>query len=664
LRGLELIHPKRIAIVGASRDPSKMGGRVERNLKAAGYPGRVYRVNPREASGSADTVASLADLPEPVDVAVMAVPKEHVVPALLAGEGMVANAVILAAGFNEIDPNDLDSKVLTRLHHDGMGILGPNLLGLYVASSSAVLTFSPTFDGQLGIWKRSGLAIVSQSGAFGGRFFSTCARDGVTIDSFISTGNELGYQAADILEILLASPERPNAVFMYLESIRDGLRMERALLSAGNAGTHVVVLCSARTTAGFAAAQSHTAAIAANSRVASSILRYYGAVVVDTDTQLFDAALAYSQHRKLLGSRVGVITGSGGAGVLAADLLFERDLTVPTLSDSLRNDLAKILPAFGSTRNPVDMTADIINNPGMLASVLQAVGASGEVDGIVVAANLRGRPNVAADVHRVATPIVFASLDASTEEVREFTKAGLVVFPTVARAVDALQSLASADIGSPRVDLPHGMATPMSNSLPNSAAGGLEVIQGMGIPVARWALAKSLQECVRATQSIGFPVVLKANVPSHVHKSAGGLVKTNLKTLADVDRLAPALLTAGAGVIVQEQLAGTEFLVGVLRHESMGYICMFGLGGRYAEAIGKVVIFPVPLPAPAIAGQVSAFLDRIEYSSQARGLPEQLAHVIELLIQGVAVQNIGEIEINPLIVYDGGIVALDCRIIG
>ncbi|MGV9861798.1 acetate--CoA ligase family protein [Rhodococcus koreensis] len=639
-----LLHPESVAILGGTSKPTGLGSRTLGHLQAAGYPGAVV-VPTRDAP-----------LEDEVDVALIAVPAAAVPEVLDSVDGLAKFAVIFSSGFEEVGGDALRTS-------RGTVLIGPNTVGLYYAPSRATLTFAQAFDSLVDCRQGSGAFLVSQSGAFGARMVSAAARFGFHLDGFIGTGNEAQLDACTLARGTLAVAQ-PKVLMLYLEGLRDAVALEALLADARDAGVPVVCLLGGLSAAGASAAASHTAAVSADTAVVDELFRAYGALLVGSDRDLILSSLAYSLLGVKPGRRVGIVTGSGGAGVVASDFLSRVGLTVPPLSAPTRETLAAMLPAIASTSNPVDVTAQTIGDDVVLGHVCDALRGSGEVDAVLVV----GREDQARSVGAVAgthIPTVLATLDRETVNVRPLIEAGEVVLPDLDSACRVLAAVtrnaAEANSVLPRWEqAPH----PWHHlSADPTAADSLVLVEDVGVETADWQLAHSADQVEDIGEALGWPVVLKADSAAEVHKARAGGVKL------DVDR-ARATIAAGElfgaeteAVIVAKQLRSSlELFVGVRRDPQWGLVVSAGLGGANIELLDRTVALPAFLGEE----QLTRRLEDVIFSrvpGRYTDVAPALAQVATRLVRLATSTGAALVECNPVGWVDGRPVALDARVV-
>jgi acyl-CoA synthetase (NDP forming) len=634
-----LLCPRSVAVIGGTSRETGLGSRTLRHLTEAGYAGEVLTPDPREGLG------------HEVDVALLCVPAAATQDVLDRIDGKAAYAVVFASGFEETGGAALTTS-------KGTVLLGPNTVGLYHAPDRALLTFAQAFDTLVECEHGSGAFLVSQSGAFGARVVTAAARYGFHLDGFIGSGNEAQLDACTLARGVLATAS-PRVLLLYLEGIRDVGTLRALLRDARERDVPVVCLLGGLSEAGSSAAASHTAAVSSDTAVARELFEAYGALLVSSDRELVLSGLGLSLMGRAAGRRVGIVTGSGGAGVVAADLLSGSGLEVPALTSDLQQRLMAHLPDIASAANPVDVTAQTIGDDATLEKVCTVLRESGEVDLVLVI----GRENQAAAAGAVAgsVPTVVATLDREPRQVRPRIEAGEFVLPDLDAACRTLAACARPDHAA---DIRPSRTATTSARLDRdpSASESLELVSGAGVDVAAWGLARTVDAAEQVAAGLGWPVVLKSDVPAGVHKALAGGIRLDV-TGADVAEMAGELLEAGHPLIVARQLrTSLELFAGVRRDPAWGLVVSAGLGGGNVELIDRTVAMPADLGAAYFSDRLDAELfGRV--AGRYAGLADQLAAAAFALVRLTEQTGAALVECNPLGVVDGKVVALDARVV-
>jgi len=611
-----VLNPKSIAVVGASENPNKIGGRPLLYLGKFGYKGKVYPINPnrKEVQGF-KAYASLAALPEAPEAAIIAVPDDLAVQAVddCATRG-VRVAVVMASGFGETsDPvaQAKERRMAERGRASGMRIIGPNSQGLANIGSGAVLSFSTMFletearDGPVGV--------ISQSGAMSVVPYALLRARGVGVRYACATGNDCDVSVSELASVVAEDPEL-KLLLLYLETIRDPAPLAEAARIARTRGLPIVALKSGRTPAGQKAAQSHTGALANEDRVVEAFLERHGIWRARDVNELVGGAELYLKGWKPKGRRLVAISNSGASCVMAADAATAAGLPIAALGEDTRAGLAKILPSFATTTNPVDITAALLTNSGLFGQILPVIARDPAADAFFIGIPVAGQgydvDSFAGDAsvfaRRTGKPIVVAIPQANIAA--KFKAQGLAVFATDAEAVGALGAYLShlelmqrVAAERPRAPAPPRGVPATTRSL--NEADSLELVGRYGLPVVEHRLCRSPEEAASALTAFGAPVVVKGCSQDVAHKSEWGLVRLGLTSAEEVrrayDDFDKTLRIAGArfeGAIVARMVKGLrELMIGAHLDPVFGPVVVIGDGGKYVEAMPDVQVLLPPL---------------------------------------------------------------------
>ncbi len=685
-----LFAPRSIAILGASDDPTRIGGRPLAYLKAAGFEGPIYPVNPtRETVQGLTAYPSVADLPEAPDAAILALPAAKVEEAVtaLAGRGVKA-CVLFASGFAETGDTALQTRVAAIAREGGMRLVGPNCLGAFSVPGRFYASFSTVLD--RGLPKEGGLSIVSQSGAFGSHLYFLARQRGLGVRHWITTGNEADVSVAECLHHFAHDPGT-KVIMAYAEGFGDGEKLVAALEAARAARKPVVFMKVGRSEIGAEAAQSHTAALAGADAVADAVLRQFGAWRARTTEELVDVAHIASTGALPAGPKLGIVTISGGVGVLMTDEASDRGLDVAPMPDAAQAALRARLP-YAGVRNPIDFTAQVFNDPAILSDSLKLVLEQGGYD--AVTAFLTTVPGSAANAGPVRDalegvrrawpdfPLVLSML--VDEPLRlEYEAMGYPVFADPSNAVVALAGARALREGFDRPAPPHVPAAdkPLPDG-PLDEHRAKALLALAGIPVPDEHLATDADKAVSAWYAIGRPVALKLVSPDIAHKTELGGVILGLNDADAIRRGFQAIIDRArdhapdariSGVLVSPMEAGegaVECLIGVQRDPVFGPVVVLGLGGVLVEVLGDVTFRRAPIDR-AEAMRMIAELRGAALLDGVRGRPPAdkaaLAGALVALSRLAAAQGdaIDSIDVNPFLVrpQGQGAVALDALIV-
>jgi len=673
-----LFRPRSVAVLGVSRNPAKLGHRLLKNVLDGGFAGSVFPVNPSgEPILGLPTLAKVADLPPDIDLALVSLPGPEVLSAV---KGLAARrvkvAVILSSGFGEVDAEGraLQAELSAAATESGMRLVGPNCMGVYSNPGRLNGTYFWDLPRTAG-----GISVVSQSGAYGGLIIRHLGSLGLGLSKFLSIGNQVDLEIADLLDDLAADPET-TLIAAFIESVRDGKRFVEAARRATERKP-LVVLKGGRTEAGRRAAGSHTGALAGTFEVYKAAFRAAGAVACVETEEFFDAIQCLAAHGRQSpkGRGVAIVTVSGGPSVIAADTAEAVGLTVPALPPSVRQRLGKLLPSFAALGNPVDLTPQV--DPARIAEAARAVLSQAEIAGAVAI-------NVGLDLPEFAGGLIEASRSAGKPLVacavdvpavaEKFKAAGVPVYPTPERAVRAYGKLLGSGMRYCVTTRPRGalrIAAPLRRAL-ETGRGPLpydtarKILTAYGVPFCREGCCASVAEALRAAKRLGYPVVLKAERPGLLHKTEAQAVKVDVRTPGELQAACREMtkrLGPGPFLIQQRVGRGVELLVGGKRDPTFGPVVVCGTGGILTEALGDVSLCLAPL-GPAEAREMLKEGLKGRLLRGVRGMPpcdpepivKILLAVSRLLTDHARIQ---ELDLNPIIAAGKKALAVDALLV-
>lgn len=680
-----LFRPASVAIVGASADPNKVGGRPLAFLLKAGWRGRLLPVNPnaREVQG-VPAYAGLEAIEGPIDQAIVAVPAPQVMAAV---EQCLARGVralqVFSAGFGEGPAAAaLQQRLRERAAAAGARLLGPNSLGLFNAADGFFGTFATALDGA---WPRAGsVGVATQSGAFGSYFFGLAQRRGLGFSHFVATGNEADVDVADCIGWMVQDPAT-RVIVTAIEGCRDGRRFARALQAARAAGKPVLAMKVGASAAGAQAAATHTGALAGADRVFDAVLREAGAFRAGSLQALVDAAYVATIGPLPAGRRLMVVTTSGGIGVLAADAAEAASMTLPPVGDAALAAMRRVAP-LADGRNPVDTSAGILGDLSAYARIAACALEATPVDAVLCfLAHVPRNPAHWAQLRaplaalRAAHPRQTFAVAALADEAvtAELEAQGFAVFADPGAAVHALASCAPRPATEPGAASPEGPALALPAG-PLSEHAAKQALAAAGIAFAPERFVRDADEAVAAASALGWPVVLKIVSPDIAHKTEAGGVVTGLADEAALRAALPAMRQRVAaarpgarleGFVLARQLAGgVEVLVGTRRDPVFGPVVTVGAGGVLAELLDDVCVRPAPVDAAAAsrmlhATRVGRLLAgwRGAPAADEAALARQVARLSQLA--WAARERVAAIELNPVLARPDGAFALDALIV-
>ena len=610
-----LLAPRSVAIIGASTDPTRIGGRPIAYMLARGFAGPILPVNPNRATVQGlPAYASIADLPEIPDVAIVAVPALAAVDAVeeLAALG-VKGAIVFSAAFAETGAEGaaLQARMTRTARAQGMRLLGPNSLGAFNDRIGFYGIFSASLEG--GYPPPGRIGIASQSGAYGTHVFTVARERKIGTPLCVTTGNEADVTVGDVIGWMVEDPEI-DVIAAYLEGIRDAASFTAALEAARAARKPVVVMKVGRSRLGQAAARSHTASIAGNDAVTGAVLAEFGAVRARTTEEMLDIAQLATRRIYPVGNTLGMITVSGGAGVLVSDVAEDLGLAMPPMPATTQARLTQLLP-FAAPANPVDCTAQALNDISLVGQFTEAMVAEGGYSSVLAFfTQIGGAASIAAGLRRELGAVrarhpdrlYVLSVLASPELVAGYEADGFSVFEDPTRAtvaIEAMGRLGDAFARAPGQAPPEVPPIDLPPESPNEAE-AKRLLAEAGIDAAPERACASAEAAVDAARSFGFPVVMKILSPDILHKSEIGGVLLDVATPEAVragfdllhDRARQAAPDARIeGVLVAKQLeGGVECILGIHRDPVFGPIAMFGLGGIFVEIMRDVAFRRCP----------------------------------------------------------------------
>lgn len=688
-----VLRPRSIAVIGASRQPGTIGHELFRNLLQGNFQGPLYPVNPvADQIAGVRAYGSVAEIPGAVDLAVVTVPQPRVARvADDCGAKGVKALVVISAGFAEVGAEGAAAErdVIERARRHGMRVVGPNCMGVLNLSRGVSMnaTFAP------GQPQRGRIAFLSQSGALGIAVLQQAAGLGLGVSSFVSIGNKADVSGNDLLQYWEADPET-DVILMYLESFGNPRRFARIARRVSEVKP-IVAVKSGRTASGARAAQSHTASAATPDTAIEALFRQAGVVRVDTLEELFDTTLVLAHQPHAPGRRIAIVGNSGGPGILAADACETAGLTLATLADATVAQLRAFASAGAALGNPVDLiaSADASQYERAVRLLLEDPGVD-LVLAIFTPPLVTRTEDIAAAVHRAVSgsarlkPVAMNMLTGSPAGVLTVDGAATTIprFPFPERAVRALGRAAayaawrrrpSGTVPTLEIDVAKARAI-VQAALKDAPDGGwleanraAELLAAAGIPVLPTRVARTRDEAVAAAAALGFPVALKAQGQTLVHKSDRGGVRLGLPHAGAVgdawDAMRAALGADMDAAIVQPMAApGVETIVGLVHDRHFGPLVMFGLGGVLTDLLGDRAFRILPLTDVDAAELVRSvksspllFGYRGAPPADVPALTDVLLRLAQLADQ---VPELQEIDLNPVVVRQQGAEVLDAKL--
>ena len=692
-----LIAPRHIAVIGASNDPARIGGRPLRYLMEAGFAGAIYPVNPqRKLVQGLPSFADIADVPGPVDCAIIALPAKFVAATLerCAASG-VKSAIIFSSGFAEIGAagRQLQDQLRDIAKRKSIRVLGPNSIGILNFQTRGFATFSST--GDAGYPQAGSLAIISQSGAYGTHLYAVARQWGLGVSHVISTGNECDVDVAECIS-WAAEQESVKVIAAYAEGGKNGDELIAALEKARQNRKPVIFMKVGTSAVGAAAAVSHTASLAGSDEIYNAVFAQCGVYRASTSEDMLDVAYAATPGIYPKGRRLGLITISGGVGAQMADYANKLGFDVAPMPEQAQASLKAVLP-YAAPRNPIDVTAQVFNDIELLGNNFSILLEEGGYDVLVAFFSMvAASPYIVDELvrelkalrERYPDQLILLSLVGAPEIVTRYREAGYLVFEDPCRAISA----AAALVGFAESFARTGRRSVTRNkTIPdrplNIRKGSLsewesrQLLAQAGVPVVGARLVHDAEAAIAAAAEFKGPVAVKVNGADFKHKSDIGGVVLDVKVAEDVGKIFGELSALGErhgsaakpeGVIVAPMVAGViETILGIKIDPVFGPAILFGLGGIHAELFGDFAIRLAPVDhevARSMIGQIKG----AGLLQGARGTApadvEALADALVRLSEFAAghAKELASVDINPLLVLPEGqgVVALDCLIVG
>jgi acetate---CoA ligase (ADP-forming) len=674
-----LLAPRSVAVLGASSDPTRISGRPIAYMRSQGFQGALYPINPNRAEVQGlKAYASIADLPETPDVAIVAVASEVAAASVeeLGKKGCKA-IVMFTAGFAEMDESGevAQGKMVATARSYGMRLLGPNCLGVFDARRAYYATFSSSFDSGWPVPGRIGIA--SQSGAYGTHLYTLARNRGIGASLCVMTGNEADVTVGECIGWLAENPE-VDVIAVYAEGIREAPGLIAALEAARAAKKPIVMQKVGRSELGTKAAKSHTASIAGDDAVTEAVMAEFGVHRARNSEEMLD--IAHTATRKIYPVRntLGVITVSGGAGVLISDVAESLGLAMPEMPIDAQKRLRDLVP-FCAPRNPVDATAQVSNDVTLVKTFTESMVRDGGYSSVLgffsMTASSRRWPSIREQLNMVKTEnpdrLYVLSVIVPPDRRDELEADGWVVHEDPTRAVAAIEAMGrygdafAAPAGAPAPTVP---AVTLPAKTPSEAE-AKRLLARAGIASAPEAECATADQAVAAAEKFGYPVVMKILSPDIVHKSEIGGVLLDISDAAAVrdgftlllDRAKTAAPAAKLeGVLVAKQLkGGVECIMGIHRDPVFGPIAMFGLGGIFVEILKDVVFRRCPFGADvaetmirSIKGAPLLLGARGRAKADVKALAETLSRLSAFAV--AAGPRLQSIDLNPVFAMPEG----------
>jgi acyl-CoA synthetase (NDP forming) len=660
------LDPRSVAIIGASENPNKVGGRPVHYLDKFGFKGKIFPINPSrpEVQGH-KCYKSLADLPEAPDMTIVAVAGDNAIGAVeeCAARG-VKVAVVMASGFGEVDAvagKAKERRMVEIAHKAGMRIVGPNSQGLANFGTGTIASFSTMFMEMEASEGQGHVAMLSQSGALSSVPVGFLRQRGIGVRHTHATGNDADITVGELAVAVAEDPE-VKLLLLYLESIPDTKYLEELASVALKRDLPIIALKSGRSEAGRQAAQSHTGALANEDRVVDVFFEQHGIWRAPDMRGLVEATELYLKGWKPMGRRLVAISNSGAVCVMTADAATNVGMPMAKLSAETDKKLKGILPSFATTTNPIDLTAALLSNSRLFGDILPVIAEDPAADAFLIGVPVAGpgydveafARDAAGFAKQTGKPLVVAATQKSVAD--QFAAEGSSVFPTETEAVTALhQFLAHRELmartKARQTPGSHARApwVPAAVTTMLNEADSLALLAERGIPVVAHRLCRSRAEAIAAFETIGGPVVVKGCSADIAHKSELGLVKLGVASREEAGevwaQMEAIIRKHGArfdGVIVAAMARGRrEIMIGAHRDPVFRPVVAVGDGGKYVEIFRDTALL---LP-PFSKEEVKAALHKLKVAPLFAGVRGEPPMDVEALCD--AVMRIGDLMLDP-----------------
>lgn len=685
-----LLNPKTIAVIGASNDPEKISGRPIEYLKRYGFEGEIYPVNPKyEEVQGLTAFKHIKDAPDNLDLVIVAIAAKFVVETLkICIEKNVKSCMIFSSGFAEMDEEgeELQYEIANIAQESGMVIVGPNCQGIANFENKSVTSFSTAFvEGEL---VTGSSAILSQSGAVAAMVYDMQISQGTGIKYWASTGNEVDLNTAKMANYILEEDNDVNVIQLYIESIKNTTDMIILGKKSRELEKPILVLKSGKSDEAQKAANSHTGALAAEDKVVDKFLEKQGFVRVDDVNELSSFSNVFKLSKKVKGNNVAIISNSGGLGVMMVDKCKEYGLNIASFTEETKEELSKILPLFASYENPIDITAQLLNDKHLLSSALPILMKDPNVDTILFGLGIIGKgydiDNIVKDVvnaqHSGDKMIGVAWVGSEEGRIKEFNNNNVPAFedPTlcvkaIARYTDYCLDIKEnkkniSEKGQERLASETLLRSHLSTSNGFLSEYDSKRILGENLSISEMSLFMNEKELEEAAPNLDYPVVMKVNSEKIQHKTEVGGVKLGIQNETE---LLDAYINMKNNeyfskqnkplVVIVEKMAskGFEVSLGFKKDPVYGPVLMVASGGVYIEVLKDFQLLIPPVSSYEINKAIdSLIMSPLLQGARGEALKDKkaLCNVIKKFSHFVMKyqDEIEEIDMNPIIVHEEG----------
>ena len=687
----EIMSPKSIAIVGASDNKARIGGRPLAHMIEQKFSGGIFPINPnRDTVQGIKAYSSLLDVKEDLDFVLIAVPSKIVVPILeQAVEKKAKTALIFSSGFSEIGgQGEIFQNQIKKISKDsGLRVIGPNCLGLFNSATNFYPTFTSTIDRATP--RPGGISIASQSGAYGSHIYMVAHQRGLGIRYWMTTGNEVDLSVGETIQLMAEDPD-VHSIMAYAESVKNGEQFTKALDTARSEKKPVIFMKVGRSEVGAAAANSHTASLAGEDAVYDEVLRAHGAYRVRSTEEMLDVAYATKPRIFPAGKNLGLVTISGGGGVLMADAASDEGLTVGAMPQDAQDKLKQLVP-FASPMNPVDVTAQFFNDLSIVPKFTDLMLSRGGYDALIgFWTSVAGSPLLSqpllSSLKQAMTgyedKLFINSMVAPDEIIKTYENEGFLCIEDPTRAVVAMSALMffgekfnSTEIKQAFKKQDHKINIPKKrlNEIDCS-----EILRKANLPIAKSSLITKSEDLSPIFENNVDKYVMKILSSDIQHKTDVGGVILNIENIEqakeafktihkNVTEKAPKALIDG--VMISPMITGgIECILGAKTDPVFGPIIMFGLGGIYTEVMKDISFAEAPISFEKAEKMISSLKSKDIFLGARGQSPVDMKSLVSAIVNlsNLIAANfdvIDQVEMNPILVRENDIVALDALII-
>ncbi len=698
-----LFHPKRVAVLGASESSNKIGYLQLKALIDAGFEGDIYPIHPSATEiQNLECYGSVANTPEQVDLAILCVGINQVEKCLIeCGESGVKAAIVFASGYSEIGEEGIvaQNRLKDIAVKYNMRLIGPNCVGLLNTTNGLMGTFSPGLT-NVPLGKRREVGFVTQSGAFGVLTYIAAAQQGLTFNYFVSVGNEVDVEFSDVIEYMLHDP-KTKVASGYMEGEKNAAKLRKLAKFALQINKPIVIMKSGRSSAGSRAAASHTGSLAGSDTVYDGFFKQAGIVRADDYDDIISFSKLFLAGKLPTGRNTAIVTSSGGRGINEADRCESFGLNIHALSPEVEQEIQKNIPDFASASNPVDLTAAAsITNPELYLAPLKVLVNDPDTDIILFpefpihwdenSPLLQEFVEIckSSDKYVLVSnfPLQGMSIPKGVQYLEDngipFILGDMNPIRSLGKLVDYAEAQRKFQAEEKQLETTKVEVENISHLLPAnktlSESQSSEILSKYGIRTAQRSTVQTEDDAVQAANKMGYPVVMKIDSPDIPHKTEVNGIRLNVQNGQEVRQAFQEIYQSAKehcptadlhGISIQEMLPqGVEVIIGVTTDPTFGPVIMFGLGGVFVEVFKDVAFRVAPITRQDAISAMESLKGHQILQGVRNKKPVDQEAIIDVLLKVSQLmedysEQILEIDINPLIVYEDGIVAADALII-